>query len=231
MTRRRGIGHQVDDGVLLITSKMYARGPRIYSVRSGNSGRLPAVITDMEAAVPVRVLGISGSLRKASTNRAVIRAAARIGGTEFQVTAFEGLELIPPFNPDIAEAATPSPVRALGHAIASADAVLISAPEYAHGVPGVLKNALDWLVASGEFIGKPVAVINASSRATHAWSSLVETLRTMSAHVVLEASITLPLDGRAAHADAILRDSGLTSALRDALATVTAEVRRQSVAG
>jgi NADPH-dependent FMN reductase len=80
---------------------------------------------------------------------------------------------------------------------------LISSPEYAHGVPGALKNALDWLVGSGERIEKPVAVINASARATHAWESLVETLTVMSASVVRDASITLPLGGRAADADTI----------------------------
>ncbi len=179
----------------------------------------------MQQFMPARVLGISGSLRRASTNRAVIGAAARIGGSEFVLTPFEDLALIPPFNPDVDETETPPIVRALGCAITIADAVLISSPEYAHGVPGVLKNALDWLVASGEFIGKPVAVINASSRATHAWASLVETLRTMSAEVVLEASITLPLDGRRAHVDAILSDAPLAQALRAALGTLVTSSR------
>ena len=83
--------------------------------------------------------------------------------------------------------------------------MVISSPEYAHGVPGVLKNALDWVVGSGELAEKPVALINASPRATHAWASLAETLTVMSAQVVPEASITLPLQGRSLDALAISR--------------------------
>ena len=180
----------------------------------------------MEQAGSVRMLGISGSLRRASTNRAVIAAAGRLGGRAFTVHPFEHLALIPPFNPDIRDAEITSAVYTLRHDIESSDAVVISSPEYAHGVPGVLKNALDWLVASGEFIGKPVAVINASSRATHAWSSLVETLTTMSAEIVTEASITLPLDGRGTDADVILGDASLAWALGEALERLAAAARR-----
>jgi len=173
----------------------------------------------------IHVLGISGSLRRASTNTAVISAASAMTSAEWQVRAFAGLDAIPPFNPDTPDAETPAAVVALRGAIADCDALLISSPEYAHGVPGVLKNALDWLVGSGECIDKPIAVINASSRATHARASLVETLVTMSAHVVERASITLPLDGRGADARAILADADLARALRNAVDALAATAR------
>jgi chromate reductase len=70
----------------------------------------------------------------------------------------------------------------------------------AHGVPGALKNALDWIVGSGEIAGKPVALVNASPRTTYAQASLAETLRVMSADLIEEASIAVPLGGR--HLDA-----------------------------
>lgn len=168
------------------------------------------------------MLGISGSLRRASTNRAVIAAAALLGGNGFEVRTFEGLAVIPAFNPDLEDSEITPAVQALRRDVEACDAVIISSPEYAHGVPGALKNALDWLVGSGEFIDKPVAVINASSRATYAWNSLVETLRTMSAEIVEEASITLPLDGRGADANVILSDASLACALSEALARLTA---------
>jgi NAD(P)H-dependent FMN reductase len=95
--------------------------------------------------------------------------------------------------------------------------LLICSPEYAHGVPGVLKNALDWLVGSGEIVGKPIALVNASPRAVHAQASLVETLRVMSADLVDEASITIPLSGRTLDRAGIAADGELCGAIRSAL--------------
>jgi len=105
-------------------------------------------------------------------------------------------------------------------ALQASAAVLISSPEYAHGVPGALKNALDWIVGSGEIVGKPVALVNASPRATHAHASLVETLRVMSADVVEDASITIPLSGRDLDTSGIVADPELSKAIRSALAAL-----------
>src|SRR5262245_48820303 len=88
---------------------------------------------------------------------------------------------------------------------------------YAHGVSGVLKNALDWLVSSGELIDKPIALINASARATHAHASLCETLTTMSGRVIASASITIPLAATAFDADGDLSDASLSTSLTSAI--------------
>ena len=130
---------------------------------------------------------------------------------------FPGLGELPPFNPDLDDEGTPETVDSFRQRLNACDAVLISSPEYAHGVPGVLKNALDWVVASGELVGKPVGLINASTRATHAWTSLVETLTVMSARVIPRASITVPLQGRTLDVDAIAADAELATLLRSAL--------------
>ena len=180
----------------------------------------------MNGEAAIRVAAISGSLRRVSSNTAIVTAAALLAPAGVRVDVYDALGDLPPFNPDIDDAAAPAAVRALRLFIDRADAVLISSPEYAHGVPGVLKNALDWLVESGEMIDKPIAIINASSRATHAWSSLVETLTTMSATVVRAASITLPLDGRRLDAAGVAAEAAISAALRAALETLVAATAR-----
>ncbi|HET7188654.1 MAG TPA: NAD(P)H-dependent oxidoreductase [Gemmatimonadaceae bacterium] len=149
---------------------------------------------------PVRVLAISGSLRRASSNGAILRAAIELAPAGVVVELYDGLATLPHFNPDLDrtldDPLLPSPVRALRAAIGSAHALLISSPEYAHGVPGSLKNALDWLVGGSEIVDKPVALWNTAPHATHAQASLAETLRTMSVRLVAEADLSLSLGGR-----------------------------------
>ena len=168
----------------------------------------------------VHILGISGSLRHKSSNTALVGAAARLAPDTVEVSIYRELAELPPFNPDLEADAAPAAVARFRSRLQSCDAVLISAPEYAHGVSGVLKNALDWIVGSGELVDKPTAVINASERATHAWMSLTETLSVMSARVILAASITVPLDGRALDTDGIVEDAELSTAVRSAIDTL-----------
>src|SRR6476619_8230545 len=103
-----------------------------------------------------------------------------------RVRIFDGLAELPHFNPDLDTegAILPPSVQRLRREIGEADALIISSPEYAHGVPGSLKNALDWLVSSPVMVLKPIAVLNTSSRSTHAYASLLETLRTMSTSLI-----------------------------------------------
>src|SRR5512138_474853 len=126
----------------------------------------------------VRVLAISGSLRAASSNTALVGAAVLLAPGGVEVSAYQGLADIPPFNPDLDTAVPPAAVVRFRDALVGCDAILISSPEYAHGVSGVLKNALDWVVSSGELIDKPIALVNASARSIHAQASLRETLTT-----------------------------------------------------
>ncbi|HEX6535013.1 MAG TPA: NADPH-dependent FMN reductase [Gemmatimonadaceae bacterium] len=172
----------------------------------------------------MRILAISGSLRAASSNTAVVRAAAALAPAGVDVEIYDGLGALPHFNPDLDVEPLPSEVAELREAVARADALLISSPEYAHGVPGSLKNALDWLVSGVEIVHKPVALINASSRAAHAYASLTETLRTMSTVVVPDASVTLPLGPSQRGDAAILEDPMLAATLRLAIASLTRAV-------
>jgi NAD(P)H-dependent FMN reductase len=172
----------------------------------------------------MKIIAISGSLRSGSSNTAVLRAAARLAPQGMQITLFDGIAGLPFFNPDLDGDEVPAPVAAFRTAIGSADALLISSPEYARGVAGVMKNALDWLVASLEFPDKPVALINTSPRATHALAALRLTLETMSARIIDEACITLPLLGAANGEDDIVASPELATPLRKAMTNFAAAV-------
>lgn len=111
-------------------------------------------------------------------------------------------------------------MRVFRFEVGRADGLLISSPEYAHGVPGSLKNALDWLVSGPEIVHKPIGLLNASPRSTHAQASLAETLRTMSTTLVEEACVTFPLSGRALDASAIVGDGELSAQLRVVLSAM-----------
>src|SRR5689334_21358472 len=151
------------------------------------------------------ILAISGSLRAHSSNTEVLRACTLVAPADINIRIYDGLATLPHFNPDldIEGAILPEPVEALRSEIRWADALLISSPEYAHGVPGSLKNALDWLVSAPEMVFKPIGVLNTSSRSVHANASLVETLRTMSTEIVSAASPLLSLTRSMATADSI----------------------------
>ena len=155
-------------------------------------------------------------IARALAGGALIGAAARVAPAGVSVSVYPALGDIPPFNPDLEDHPIAS-VRRFRTALQSCDALVISSPEYAHGVSGVLKNALDWVVGSGELIDKPVALINASTRATLAHASLKETLTTMSARVIDDASVVVPLDGRSWDAGSIAGDARLSALLADAL--------------
>jgi chromate reductase len=143
----------------------------------------------------MRIVTISGSLRDRSSNTALLRAVAQVAPPEVEIVEYRALGRLPHFNPDLdLEGEEPPPeVAELRALLAGCDAVVISSPEYAHGVPGVLKNMLDWLVSTGELTEKPVALLNASPGGGHyAQASLLETLRTMNWRVIAEASLLDP---------------------------------------
>lgn len=165
----------------------------------------------------MKIVGISGSLRKHSSNAALLRAAARVAPDGAQFVMYEGLGELPHFNPDLdAEGTAPPPaVAELRALLIGADAVLISSPEYAHGVPGAFKNMLDWLVSTGELVGKPVALNASPAGGDHAQASIAETLRTMNWNVVDDASLIRPFVRTKIHQE--LEDDESLHTLRNAI--------------
>lgn len=171
-----------------------------------------------------RLLTISGSLRAGSSNAALLDAAARLAPVDVMVSTYAGIAALPAFSPDIEEGpgGLPAAVAHWRAALAAADAVLISSPEYAHGIPGALKNALDWAVGGSEMVAKPVGLLSASAASRFAHPQLVEVLTTMSAAVVPAASVVLDIPRRGADAARLVADPVLGPALRNVVRALLA---------
>jgi chromate reductase, NAD(P)H dehydrogenase (quinone) len=178
----------------------------------------------------MRLLAISGSLRAASTNGALVQAAVTLAPAGTSIEVFTGLAELPHYNPDWEDGLPPA-VAAFRALIAEVDGLLISSPEYAFGVPGSLKNALDCLVGGAEFVAKPIALLGASPRAVISRESLVRTLTAMAGRIVEEASVTLPLLGKKIDAAGIVADAELRAPLERALAAFVANIASARSAG
>jgi chromate reductase len=164
----------------------------------------------------LRVLAISGSLRESSSSTSLLRAAKRLAPNGVEIELYGHLGDLPHFNPDVEEAGAPDVVRDFQARLHAADGLIIATPEYAHGVPGTLKNALDWVVGAGELVGKPVALFNASPPSQYALASLSETLNTMSWRVVM--TVPFALRGKKLDAEGIAADPEVGPAVREAVA-------------
>lgn len=143
-----------------------------------------------------------------------------------EFSLYAGLAELPHFNPDLDdEVQPPPPVKELRSQLAQADGVVISTPEYAHGVPGSLKNALDWIVSSGELRGKPVLLINASpGGGERAQASLVETLQVMEARVLESATVRVASIRGKLDAIGNVGDAGTLTALEAGLAALVSAI-------
>lgn len=136
----------------------------------------------------ITILAISGSLRTNSSNHAVIRAAKNYIPAHVNLRIYDGLGTLPHFN----DANEPGlAVIALRNELKMADGVIICSPEYAFGVPGSLKNALDWTVSSGEFVNKPLALITAATGGNNAHAALQLIFKALSARLTPETSLLI----------------------------------------
>jgi chromate reductase, NAD(P)H dehydrogenase (quinone) len=169
-------------------------------------------------ATPRRVLCLSGSLRRVSSNTAALEAAQQLAPPTLELALYDGLGALPLFNPDDDVEPLPPSVLALRDAVGRADALLIACPEYAHGVPGAFKNLLDWLVGSVEFPGTPILLLNTAARGSyHAQEALAETLATMSAQLLTPQALPVGLPGAGCTTAQVLADADRCAELRAAL--------------
>ena len=174
------------------------------------------------------ILAFSGSPRPDSAVSQLLRAAAaRAADSRF--IFFEGVLDLPLFSPDLdgADALPPPAVAALRAQVAAANAVLLATPEYAYGMPGSLKNALDWLVSAGSFYGKPTGVLSASPSALggeRARGGLLLTLEALGAVVVPAASFAVPLVRTRLDAAGVVTDPAFAAQLRVAVAALAATI-------
>jgi NAD(P)H-dependent FMN reductase len=144
----------------------------------------------------MRFLAICGSLRAASTNRVLLQAFARHAPQGIAVHMYGEIGNLPLFNPDRDDEHRPPAVTELARQVGEADGLIIASPEYAHGIPGPLKNALDWLVSGSEVPNKPVMLVHASVRGLSVREHLSEVLKTMSAKLLPGPAFDIHLVGK-----------------------------------
>jgi chromate reductase, NAD(P)H dehydrogenase (quinone) len=183
----------------------------------------------------VRILAISGSLRRDSHNTKLLRNAEELLGSGVDIELYDGLESVPPYNEDRDGEDAPAAVVDLRERIEGADALLIATPEYNSSVPGQLKNAVDWAsrpVRAGALWGKPVVVIGASSGfygGIWAQAELRKVLATAGARVV-DAELAVSHADTRFDADGRLVDEEIRDELDAALEALLAEVGPRLVA-
>ena len=181
----------------------------------------------------MRLLAISGSLRRDSYNSRLLRLAAEEAPAGVEVDIYDGLATIPPYDADTDVEPAPVPVRELRELIANADGLIFATPEYNSSIPGVLKNAIDWASrprATTPLAGKPAAVMGATTGhfgAVWAQAELRKVLGSTGARVV-DAEASLALADEAFGASGDLNDEQTISAIRDLTSAVAAEAERDA---
>jgi NAD(P)H-dependent FMN reductase len=176
----------------------------------------------------MRILAISGSLNAKGTITTFVRAVAALAPEDMAVTLYDGLGDLPHFSPDRDGDNAPAAVADFRAHLRAADGVLICTPEYAYGMPGSLKNALDWIVSSGEFVNKPVAALSASPYpigGERAHASLLLTLTALNANVPDGCALTVPLVRTKMDAAGTVSDPATVEALRSVLDALTRAIR------
>jgi NAD(P)H-dependent FMN reductase len=170
-----------------------------------------------------QMLLISGSLRRGSTNTAVLLTAQAVAPAGVETVLYDGLDRLPHFNPDDDVEPLHPEVAAFRAAVNDADAVLFSTPEYAGALPGSLKNLLDWTVGDGESSGKPVGWINASA-SPHGAAGAHDSLRTVVTYtdwaVVDEACARVPVSRGDLGPDGLVTDAALRAQIADVVAVL-----------
>ena len=176
----------------------------------------------------MHVLAISGSLNATGTITTFVRAIAALAPEDMVVTLYGGLGDLPHFSPDRDGGDAPAAVADLRARLRAADGVLICTPEYAFGMPGSLKNMLDWTVSSGDFVNKPVAALSASPYPTggeRAHTSLLLTLTAVNAEVPDGCALTVPLVRTKMDAGGTVTDPETAQTLRSVLDALARAIR------
>ena len=189
-------------------------------------------VRERVGVVPLRVVGIAGSLRRASLNRALLAAAQGLAPAGMTI-AVEELQDIPPFNSDLDGPSAPAPVARLRTAVGSADGLLLVSPEYNHGVPGILKNAIDWLSQPrhGNVLDRrPTAIMGASTGAggtARGQSQLRESFVLTNTPVMLQPEILVGRAHEKFDAEGTLIDEATRNWVRAFLVRFEEHIREQ----
>jgi NAD(P)H-dependent FMN reductase len=176
----------------------------------------------------VTILAVCGSLRAKSTNAALLRACSLLAPEGMRVNVHDGIAALPHFNADLDTESPPAAVVAWRSCVAAADGLIIASPEYARGVPGTLKNALDWLAGSSDIVAKPTVLLSGSARSTHAQESLAVILKTISANLIAEQPYVAHVLGKSLPAHEIAGDPALAAVLSTLLADIERVIATRS---
>ncbi|MBL4678985.1 MAG: NAD(P)H-dependent oxidoreductase [Mucilaginibacter sp.] len=161
------------------------------------------------------IIAIPGSLRANSSNHHIIEYIGTLLSRGIDYTIYEELASIPPFDPGLDNETPPAAVSKFREAIASADKVIICTPEYAFGVPGQLKNALDWTVSAGTLVDKPLVLITASSVGKHAHEALLLTLGALSVNIIEGGTLLIPFIRAKMDGEGNITDEETDAAIKD----------------
>lgn len=176
-----------------------------------------------------KVLAISGSTRLHSTNLNYIKAVSDLASDVFLVELYEGLLDIPPFNPDDDNDDPPAEIKDFRTRLKKADGILICTPEYAMGVPGTLKNAIDWTVSSMEFSQKPVALITASLSGLKGHAALLETLQVIESKMTTATGLIISFAKTKISADCIITNEATLADVKKLIEAFSMLVHEESV--
>jgi chromate reductase len=160
------------------------------------------------------IFAIPGSLREGSSNHKILKFIGSLIPVNINYHIYDGLATIPPFDPGLDNDKPPEPVSALRTAITNADAVIICTPEYAFGIPGQLKNALDWMVSSASFSGKPTALVTASTGGENAHAALLKVLGAIDCLVIDGGTLLIPYIRSKMDSDGNLNDKDAANSLK-----------------
>jgi NAD(P)H-dependent FMN reductase len=164
-----------------------------------------------------KILAISGSLRNGSTNHNILKYLGTIVPENIEYILYDNLANIPPFDPGLDNENPPKSVANLRQLLSEADGIIICTPEYAFGVPGQLKNMLDWLVSSSSLVDKTVALITASLGGEYAHASLLLTLGALSAKLSDDTNLLIQFIRSKMDSDGNLKDEETKKKLQDVL--------------
>lgn len=180
----------------------------------------------------INILAISGSLRPDSSNSSILRVIGNMIGDDATYTIYDAIDKLPHFNPSLDNDDANESFNTFRKELSNADGVIICTPEYAFGVPGVLKNALDWTVSSGNFDKKPTAVITASLAGDKAHASILLTFKALGANIPEDGTLLIPFVRTRVSSKGEITDAGTLEALKtvaDALLQAVRVSKKQQV--
>jgi chromate reductase len=173
-----------------------------------------------------KILAICGSARQKSVNLNLIKAIVELFGDELDIKIFEGLSEIPHFNPDLDTGNPPGKVADFRRELTDAEGILICTPEYAMGVPGTLKNAIDWTVSSCDFSHKPVALITASSRGQSGHAHLLEILKVIESDIPDDSQLLISFVKTKVSSDGKITDGQTLAQVKELVSSLIKSIQQ-----